>query len=168
MNVATVRFHAEHGKIHGPFPKGGDRLRFRGYLGNLMSHNQRDLKHHKNERQRHHAERLETDPGIGRKIAPDDLVEHSEKEKKADPTQGQNTPAFLLHLKDFAKSELQHGPAEIKASRKDDGKKQIYNRRFDLDEGVIVEIDRQEAENHDEDAGYESQDGDTLQKEAAC
>ena len=132
-----------------------------------MSHNQRDLKHHETESQGHHAERLEADPSVRREISPDDLIEKSQKYEEADPTQSQKAPAFLIHLEDFAEGKLQNRPAEIEACSQNEGEKCVNDRRLDLDEGVVVQIDRQEAENHNEDARDKGQDRDALEKDTA-
>src|SRR5208337_4241539 len=133
-----------------------------------MSHNQRDLKHHEKECQGQHAEGLETDPSVRREIAPYDLIQDGQEKKEADPPQSQKAPAFLLHLQYLAESKFQNGPAEIETSSQNQGEERVYHRRLDLDEGVVVQIDRQAAEDHNEDARDDGQDGDTLEKDAAC
>ena len=74
------------------------------------------------------------------------------------------TPAFLPHLQYLAESELQNGPAEIKACSQNEGEKCVNNRWLDLDEGIVVQIDRQEAKNHNEDARTKAKTGMRLRK----
>ena len=107
-----------------------------------MSHNQRDLKHHEKEGQGHQPEGFEADPGVRREISPNDLVEDGQEEKEANPSQSQKAPAFLPHLQYLAESELQNGPAEIKACSQNEGEKCVNDRWLDLDEGIVVQIDR--------------------------
>ena len=132
-----------------------------------MAHNQRDLKHHEKKGQGQHAKRFEADPSVRREISPDELIQDGHKNKEADPPQGQKAPAFVLHLQYLAESKFQNRPAEVKAGGENDGEERVHDRRFDLDEGVVLQINRQKAEGHNKDARHEGQDRDTLEEDPA-
>ena len=132
-----------------------------------MSHNQRDLKHHEKKGQGHQPKGFEADPGVRREISPNDLVEDGQEEKEANPSQSQKAPAFLPHLQYLAESELQNRPAEIKTCSQNEGEKCVNDRWLDLDEGIVMQIDRQKAKNHNEDARDKGQDRDALEKDTA-
>ena len=129
-----------------------------------MAHNQRDLKHHKKEGQGHQAKRLEADPSVRREISPDELIQDGQKNKEADPPQGQKAPAFVLHLQDLAESKFQNWPAEKKARGQNEGEERVHDRRLDLDEGVVVQINRQETEDHNKNARHKGKTGIRLRK----
>src|SRR5262245_23592774 len=73
---------------------------------------QRILQRAKDQRERHDAEHLEVDPHIRRRVAPDDLVEHGQREKEQRPTQCQFAPTFLGEMKKRIEHHAQERLAE--------------------------------------------------------
>ena len=74
------------------------------------------------QRDRHDAPDLEGHPGVGREIAPDDLVDHRQEQEEQAPAQGQLAPAFGIELEgrveDVAEQRLAEAqPAEQDARR---------------------------------------------------
>lgn len=68
-----------------------------------------DLRYGKNHRQRHNAEGLESNPGIGREVSPDDLVQGGEQNEKEAPSAGQNSPASVGQVKRIGENVFQKG-----------------------------------------------------------
>src|SRR5690606_21743475 len=75
-----------------------------------VPHDEGHLAECEGESYRHRAPDLEGDPGIRRKIAPNDLVEDRKKQEKEAPAQRQLVPALLVKLEggaeDVAKKRL--------------------------------------------------------------
>src|SRR5690606_7213771 len=101
---------------------------------------------------------LEGDPEIGREVSPYDFVQDREKKEKQAPAQRQLLPACRVEMEgrieDVAEQRLPEGqPAE-----QDDAEQRVDDGGLHLDELVVLQIERQRAEDEDDDAGYQWHD----------
>src|SRR5690348_1986000 len=103
-----------------------------------MLHDQWILKRGEDERQRRYAEHLEADPGVGGLRAPDDLVEHRERQEEQGPAYGELAPALLGQVEHLIEHGREQWLAQDHAAEQRAGKQQVDDRRLHLDEGVVL------------------------------
>ena len=120
-----------------------------------MALHQRHLREREKEGERQEAERLEADPGIGREIAPDDLVDDRHGDEEGRPAQGELAPALLGEGEGRAEQKLEHRLLQQKPAGEQHGEHRIDDGRLELDEGLVAEIEREPAEHEHDDAADE-------------
>src|SRR5882757_6603449 len=111
---------------------------------------QADLQQGEDHGQREAHEQLAGDPGLGREAAPGDLVDDGEEEEEQRPAQRELFPAGLGELEGGAEDRLQQRPAEQQAAAQDDAEQAVHDGRLQLDEGRVLQPQREAAEDHDE------------------
>jgi hypothetical protein len=121
-------------------------------------HDQRHLRQGEQDGDRHRAPDLEGDPGIVGEIAPDDLVEHSQEQEEDAPANGQLAPAFGVELEGGVEDIAEQRLAEQQAAEQREAEQRVDDGRLHLDEGFVLQVDRQRAEHQHDDAGDERHD----------
>ena len=111
---------------------------------------QRKLQRREDERQRQHAEHLEAHPEIRRLRAPDDLVEHREREEEHRPAQRELAPAFLGQVEHRVEHDREQRLVEPQPAEQDRAEQHVDDGRLHLDEGLVVQHQRERAEHHDD------------------
>ncbi len=124
----------------------------------MITLDQRHLQHGEDHGQRNHAERLERHPEIRGLGAPDHLIEHRHGEEEQRPAQGQHPPAGRGEIERLVEQDRDEGTAEQQAAAQDRPEQRIDDGRLDLDEGLVVQPQRQRAEHQDDDAGHDRHD----------
>ena len=125
----------------------------------MIALDHRHLGNRKNHRQRNRAERLEGDPEIGRLRAPDDFVQDRHRQKEQRPAHGQDAPALRRQVEHLIEQDRDEGAAEQQTAAEDRGEQAIDDGRLDLDEGLVVQHQRQRAEYEHDDGGDDRHHG---------
>lgn len=124
-----------------------------------MALDQRQLGHGEDQRDRHHAEHLEADPEIRREITPDHFIQHRQRQKEQPPAQGEDAPALVRQPEGAVEDITQQRFAEEKPTEQDGTEHRVDDRRFQLDEEIIMQPQGQRAEHKDHDARHQRHDG---------
>jgi hypothetical protein len=90
---------------------------------------------------------LKGDPGIVRLGAPNDLVQKRKREKEASPTQGEEPPAGLGQGHGIVENDRQNRLVHREAADERNPEAGIEHGRLHLDEGGILQIKSEPAEN---------------------
>src|SRR5262245_52604391 len=116
-----------------------------------MAAQQRDLQEGEDQRQWEAQKHLAGDPGLGREAAPHHLVDRRQNEEEQRPAHGELAPALVGQPKGRAEDRLQERAAEEQqAAAQDDAEQAVHDGRLELDEGVVLQPDREPAEHQHE------------------
>src|SRR5690606_13794983 len=122
------------------------------------THDQRHLAHGEENGDGHDTPDLEGHPEVSREPAPDDLVGDGEKYEEQPPAQGQFAPTFRIQLEGGIEDIAQERFPESQTAKKNHREQGIDDGGLHLDEGFVLQVKRQSAENKDDDARYERHD----------
>lgn len=118
-----------------------------------MAHQHGDVAHRKDQRQRHRAPQLEADPEVPALCAPHQFVQYGHDREEDRPVDRQQAPATLAQPRIGAfKQHLEQRLSGDQAISEHDREHRVDDRRLHLDEGVVVEPQRQTAEHEHEHA----------------
>lgn len=109
---------------------------------------QAGLAHHKCKRNGGAAEGFEVDPEAFSLRAPDHLVQNGHKDKEIGPATGKDYPAFIVHRQHLTHQVFQVRPPTDQPPAQDACKDKVHDGWLHLDEGRIVQPDRQTAKDH--------------------
>src|SRR4051794_35673278 len=112
----------------------------------VVTLHQRHLGDREQHGQRHHAERLEGHPEVGRLGAPDDFVQNRHRQKPDRPAQRQDAPALRRQVEHLVEQDRDEGAAEQQAPAEHACEQRIDDGRLQLDEGLVMQHERQRAE----------------------
>src|SRR6478672_10633021 len=112
---------------------------------------QRILQRAEQQRERKEAEHLEIDPGVGRGVAPNDLVENRERKEEDRPAQRQLAPPFLGEVEQRIEQHPEQRFAEQETAQQHGAEQRIEHGGLDLDERLVVQDERQPAEHEHDD-----------------
>src|SRR5208282_5905234 len=106
------------------------------------------------------AEHLAVDPDVGRKIAPHYFVEYGAKNEVPAPAHGQDAPRSLIEDDHHAHERLEKWAAELQPAEQDDREQAVDDRWLELYEDVVVENEREAAEDQNDNGRRKRQDRD--------
>src|ERR1700761_8662644 len=118
-----------------------------------MLEKKRGLCQGKKKNQAHDAPDLERHPGRGCGVAPDRFIDGRECQKEKAPAPGQSSPAFFREIESLIENIFYEKAVEAQSNQQDHAEDRIENSDLHFDEGVVVQIECQAAEDHDQDGG---------------
>src|ERR1700736_1140403 len=162
--VAPAGFPPRERSPNSP-PAGAPSILARVHLCRLrVAREQRILRGHEQEGERHDAEHLEGEPSVGRLRPPYDLVEHREREEEQRPAPGQLAPTFRREIEHRIEHQREQRLAEREAAQQHGAEQQIDDGRLELDEHVVLQHQREAAEHHDDEGGDDGHDRHAVQQ----
>src|SRR6185437_10658291 len=128
---------------------------FSTFRGDVMLEQKGGLRKREKKNHGHDAPDLERHPGRGGGVAPYRLVERRQDQKEHTPAPGKAAPTFFGEVEGFGEDVFYEKSIERQTAQERDAEDGVEHGRLHLDEDIVLQIEREAAEDHHQHGGDE-------------